>query len=153
MIRVHFVSFTGFTVHIVISWHFSPEPSHTVVNVISLMGSSSSNFRPYLTWWKFLWLSWNLSGVTIRLHVVPTHSHIMNSWLSYTLYDHTYFSPRTTLDISHSDMCGRIKKKLRCSCVIYRFVVILQRKTVRPTSKQMMKQTHFWFVYLFCFHS
>ena len=39
------------------------------------------------------------------------------------------------------------------SYVIYRFVVILQHKTERPTSKQMVKQTHFRFVYLFCCHN
>jgi hypothetical protein len=48
---------------------------------------------------------------------------------------------------------SRVREEAKWKLVrrwIYRFVVILQHKTARPTSKQMVKQTHFRFVYLFC---
>ena len=58
-----------------------------------------------------------------------------NSWLSCTVYDHTSSFPRTTLVISHRDMCGKeLKKKL------LRFTVVLQHKTLKPPSTQMTKK-------------
>jgi hypothetical protein len=89
---------------------------------------------------------------TLSLHVIPRHS-AFNTWLSCALYDHSdgvLFSPYSSRHLPQWEMCARNSKKLGSSWVIYRFVVILEHKTERPTSKQMVKQTHFRFVYLFC---
>ncbi len=67
----------------------------------------------------------------------------------------THREPRTLTGLLHPEwFCkSRAREQAKWKLVrrwIYRFVVILQHKTARPTSKQMVKQTHFRFVFLFC---
>ena len=68
----------------------------------------------------------------------------------------THRKPRDRTGLVHWECLSNSRSREEVeigSYVIYRFVVILQHETERPNSKQMVKQTHFYFVYLFCLHS
>jgi hypothetical protein len=65
----------------------------------------------------------------------------------------THREPRALTGLLLPEWHCKSRKEAKWKLVrrwIYRFVVILQHRTARPTSKQMVKQTHFQFVYLFC---
>jgi hypothetical protein len=97
------------------------------------------------TWWS--WSKQQCLFSTISFHVIPRHSTLTPGRPALYTTTHSLFP--ILLSTSHTETCVQgIKKKLGSSCVIYRFVVILQHKSVKPVSKQMMKQAHFSICFL-----
>ncbi len=80
---------------------------------------------------------------TLSLHVIPRHSASTPGRPALYTTTHPLFPELISTSRTTTCVSG-IQKKLGSSWVIYRYVVILQHKPVRPTSKQKMKQTHFW---------
>ena len=79
---------------------------------------------------------------TFSLHVIPRYSPVTPG--RPVLYTTTHALFPVLISTSHTSTCVQgIQKKLGSSCVIYRFVFILQHKTAKPTSKQIVKQSHF----------
>jgi hypothetical protein len=98
--------------------------------------------------------SGNSNVCSLRPHSMSSQDILPSTPGLPALYTTTrVFSPYSSRRLPHREMCARNSKKLGSSWVICRFAVILQHTTVRPPSKQLMKQSRFWFVYLFCSHS